>query len=633
MQKRLHKKTGSIYLDLSKASVIGGNYISGGLASIRAYKEWEDNTTTLIIDALDEARVRVSGQAFSDFIQDIICTCEGRNIPIVLLGRTGVIDETILNLLEYKFNPFVLDIEYFDKERSCAFVCEYIFSTKEDSKNKGSTITTLKKHKEELQKCVARIVDLLERFDGDGDDRNFSGYAPVLQAISIFIKESGGNIAQINTEIDEIISNKVLERICRTILLREQEKLIKQIEDKIANVTDDLYNVNEQMAYLVNGKISDANIETYGLTGSELSCYTDAVNSLFKEHPFMDGQFNLPVNIVFEAAILSHALKKHNANPYNNKNIDNKYISKIFCSRANPLLAEFYFNDDAIFYDEVHKETGVTSIAAKDIGPLYYSYIARASQGSRVEVSLELSDDSSGKIVEGTFSQYDGGNGKETVIKNFCLDNNRTVYFFDFISGIRIDCPSIEVEIGEIGAERDILLHAPLEMSVKSVAWLCNSLFVYSGKHDLENIEIESVEEPVYSPKKIQLYNDAVFLVKWPNSNAYPWTEVSQINFDQNTSDKMQQAFFSFCKIIRLFRSHSKGSLARYKDKIDHKRMTKGYGEKIKEKLLEDGIIYEKGNMYHINQEIFDSKIGMTYLDISKKKINKSVEKYLGSIL
>ena len=53
------------------------------------------------------------------------------------------------------------------------------------------------------------------------------------------------------------------------------------------------------------------------------------------------------------------------------------------------------------------------------------------------------------------------------------------------------------------------------------------------------------------------------------------------------------------------FRSHKKGGLARYKDKIDHARMLKDdLGAAIKNQLLRDRLMYLKGKFYFWDREV-----------------------------
>lgn len=63
--------TGAVYLDLARADPVGGNTISGGLVRSGLYPAWEAQTTTVLVDGLDEGRMRVTREAFEAFLQDV----------------------------------------------------------------------------------------------------------------------------------------------------------------------------------------------------------------------------------------------------------------------------------------------------------------------------------------------------------------------------------------------------------------------------------------------------------------------------------------------------------------------------------------------------------------------------------
>ncbi len=70
LAQQLFAATGAIYLNLAVADTVGGHYITGGLVHKKAIESWKAGRTTLVVDALDEARMRVTQQAFEDFLKD-----------------------------------------------------------------------------------------------------------------------------------------------------------------------------------------------------------------------------------------------------------------------------------------------------------------------------------------------------------------------------------------------------------------------------------------------------------------------------------------------------------------------------------------------------------------------------------
>lgn len=127
LARELSNKTGSIYLDLSKASSIAGNYVIGGLANKDILSAWNSGSVGLIIDSLDEARLRVTQDSFEDFLLDVSKVSKRNKNPIIIFGRVGIIEEAWLILSEiHNINCPVFDIEFFNESEATDFI-EKIF--------------------------------------------------------------------------------------------------------------------------------------------------------------------------------------------------------------------------------------------------------------------------------------------------------------------------------------------------------------------------------------------------------------------------------------------------------------------------------------------------------------------------
>lgn len=82
------------------------------------------------------------------------------------------------------------------------------------------------------------------------------------------------------------------------------------------------------------------------------------------------------------------------------------------------------------------------------------------------------------------------------------------------------------------------------------------------------------------------------------------------------------------------FRSHSKGQLARYVDKVEHFRMTKGnLGLRLRQKLMQDNILSIDGQMYILNPDKLGAVVGITFQDLKLKRYSTAVNIYLAELL
>ena len=201
-----------MYLDLAKADPVGGNTFSGGLVRSGLYAAWEAQTTTVLVDGLDEARMRVTQEAFEAFLHDIAVLSKGRRIPIVLFGRSGAIQDTWLILEEQGAATAVLEIGYYGPEAAVDFALSRIQAVRP-----GASFTVERKA---VNLLLARLRAQTET---DGD--RFAGYAPVLQAVADRVAREpnpGALVAQIERGTQPV----TLLLVAWAILERERGKLV-----------------------------------------------------------------------------------------------------------------------------------------------------------------------------------------------------------------------------------------------------------------------------------------------------------------------------------------------------------------------------------------------------------------------
>lgn len=98
LAKHISYLTGAIYVDLGKAKPVGGDTLTGGLSKTKSQSSWENDHTTVILDGLDEAILKVKSEGYATFIEDVVeCSQEeGRTKPIILLGRKRAAEDTLL---------------------------------------------------------------------------------------------------------------------------------------------------------------------------------------------------------------------------------------------------------------------------------------------------------------------------------------------------------------------------------------------------------------------------------------------------------------------------------------------------------------------------------------------------------
>ncbi len=131
-------------------------------------------------------------------------------------------------------------------------------------------------------------------------------------------------------------------------------------------------------------------------------------------------------------------------------------------------------------------------------------------------------------------------------------------------------------------------------------------------------VVLEALAAEVSSVSKITAYGG--LSVRWPGCKAHPWTPyVTEEDKKLPKDPRLAKVFRIFRRIAMAFRSHKKGGLARYKDKIDHARMLKDdIGAAIKDQLLKDRLMYLKGKFYFWDKKVSSELVGVTWHDLRK---------------
>lgn len=565
LARQIASVTGAVYLDLAKADPVGGNTLSGGLLKSGMLAEWQADGGTVLIDGLDEARLRVTQDGFKAFIEDIAYLARDRSMPTVLFGRTGSVQEAWL-LLADEVPVTVLEIGYYTPELASQFARAHLERRKPDYPFKNA---------------AGRAIDLLLeglRADIGGDGDRFAGYAPVLTAVAERVAEDNNPNALI-AKIERGEQPVTLRTITTAILEREQAKLEPlAFEDESLKQT--LYTPDEQLARLVARVHGRPTPALPPMSANDARIYANALETWVPDHAFLDGGYQ-PVSIVFDAVIAGAALCSEQAA----ESAGARELAK--GSAANPFLAEFYLAAQS----EGH-------IRPEHIGLIYASLRARLSLGDEASLSIEGSD--SEDVIEQLRAEIEitlrrVGSEKPRVL-NFGTEQAGTIRLGSHVEDVEITARHADVEIG--GA-REAVLVSPVAIQCGRIAIRAERLIVECPPdQETGAISLEAGSADAAEVAGVPLANgDVTLTVSWEGAEAYPWTNLrSEPTTAQDP--RTDEALRRFRKFVIAFRSHSKGALKRFAGKIEHERMTKGTGRAVLDHMLAAGIVSTDGSMY-----------------------------------
>jgi len=613
--------TGAVYVDLATAATVAGNYMVGGLVYTNLLSAWTAGTTAILIDALDEARLRVTQSGFEAFLEDVANVAAMGKFPVVVLGRVGIIEEAWTILNEKKaLDPPIFDIELFEPEQAERFVLARLVKLSKQAREQEKKLeypdlaSSLESHNDTYVSAIKRVVSGLQALSAQ-DGNRFVGYAPVLDAVAKVIA-SESNPARIGDEMQRVLEGKVLNSLASQILQRETGKLIKQVESAMPQVPAGLFGPEEQLERLgaILFRMKQPPMPPQ-LAQHQVAVYEQAVKNLLPQHPFLDGTGAAPSSAVFAACIVADALRRGKE--------DFARAAEAYASSAqhtpNPFLYDFY-----------EGSAGASSqVPTEHVGLIFESVLAKAKPGDSVRLSVEGELEALNLSIEIVIQR---ANEQPTRLEFTALSGG-TLRLGRRVSGVSIDAEGTAVEFGTAD---QLELVAPIFVSAKSLKLFCNQVVVKAEPHLTgENTVILEAGQFIADPglPAPVVRQGATLQVSWPDAASYPWTSfaaASSHEEDPQTTDALR----TLRRLTLAFRSHSKGELARFKDKIEHQRMLKGdLGWAVLKKLMADKVITLRGNMYYLDPNALGARVGASFVNVNLKLYSAETRAYLQNLM
>jgi hypothetical protein len=583
LARQIASLTGATYLDLAEAEPVGGNTLSGGLVKTGILTTWQANAAALLIDGLDEARLKVRQEGFEAFLADVAYLAKNRSTPTVLFGRTGAIQDAWL-LLSGNVSVTVLEIGYYPADIALKF-----------AQARLRAATPNNPHLKIGFHALELLLNRLRQDTRDDGDR-FAGYAPVLQAVANHVALET-NPSTLISQVEKGEQPVTLQTVVGAILEREHQKL-QSITFEENDLSSKLYSSTEQLERLVAHVYKTPQPAFLPMNPKDAQAYSTALETWVPEHPFLDGTSNA-ASAVFDAVITAAALRQSaTANVASTRELAKG-------AAANPFLAEFYFNE---------KQGRI--LPPEHIGVIYASLRARLSLGDSASLAVEGIEDGDEleqlrAEVEISLARF----GENQVrILNFESDQAGLIRLGSHIEDVEITAPFAGVEIG--GAQEAVLV-APVSVQCQNLKFAAERIIVESSARMRESaVNLEAQSADTAAVAGVPVLNGNVNLsVTWAGAEAYPWTSFRG-NPTVAQDPRTDEALRRFRKFVISFRSHSKGSLKRYAAKIEHERMTKGTGSAVLKQMISSGILSTDGSMYTLYPDVLAAKTGASYASV-----------------
>jgi hypothetical protein len=555
LAREIARRTGASLWDLSKRNV-GHTFTDGTLARCfdrshfdRTMTKFEQGEFLIVIDALDEGRVRARDVNFLPFLMELCHLCEApRARPvIILLGRGGAVAlaETYFELYLAGIGsgrrvPFAyLEIEFFGETTAKKFVGRRLDVICKTRKLPAMHRTQKKDYESVRDKVFTMIADALAASKKERglpweqrDARSVLGYAPVLEGIAEYLIASKvAHYGQLREALEKMQAGtrptavwELFVQIMDGILNREKVKVkqaVKAALEKSASGLgwsdwDSLYTPWEQ-------RIRVLRASALGITSSiALETMPDVLRDEYEEiiagqvddHPFggpdrraADGF----VSEVFRDDTYAWVLVTESI-----KNEDKE--------RVHAKLTQATYKPSAIFARSYlaraagHGESPI--VPALDFGYIYESLAAHAHDLDGAALTM-TTDDSSGLIVA---KWWDRKPDPKMAIEPLVIriePNDQALLFPQRLKNARLSV-SIPVIFGVDGA--DFYLGPTVSVSCPSLTLAGDMSINLGSPHIAEEDRsiVLTARKCEHGPKAPYVEGQGVLIVRWPYVQP-PW--------------------------------------------------------------------------------------------------------------
>ncbi len=628
----------------AKHSLIGLFQAGFGVSGLpEVYRQLAAGELFLVIDALDEARVKATEPAFEAFLRDIASIAKrSARVCFVLLGRTQIAETAWLVLEDAGVSSRILTIEPFTRDQAN----EYIELRVRSGGGRGAQMVNT--HPDPFRRARDLIFDHLKGamtgIKNQEEPQTFLGYAPVLDAIGVLLAGET-NLAATAQELQQGLQaaqpthTGVLERVVGRVLERERaEKLVRNLKPLMATTAatvgwtnwDHLYTSREQ-AVRLTARILGVDAGLTVVPPALSREYEEAVAAFLPEHPFLvDG--SRPANVVFESYLFAHVLLQGTRRM--SEAVERRLSDPDY--KPSRLFADFY----------LHMKPDNTAVPPAHVGWLYDALLSSETERLHVGLSLDGPEAADSGIsypatAEGEFAWYALGEDlRWTRVRSVefqaTMSADDAVQFGRYIRRASITLPS-RVILGR-GGEFEIGPNVNIDCGTLELN--CDSLVVggYEGKGLPASDEDDAVvlDALKYSGTLASRPIARVSLsVEWPGAEAFPWNEFkAQRPRELGKDPRMHETYRRFRRIVMTLQSHSRGSLARTRKKIENERIMRGrLGWALLNQLVKDGILELRDGFYHWVPEVARDRVGVSWQQLRRGEVSKQLGSYLSTFI
>jgi hypothetical protein len=468
---------------------------------------------------------------------------------------------------------------------------------------------------------------------------NFIGYPPVLDAIATLLREEK-NYFKLSENLTQGGANEIeanlLFKIGSYILDRERvakviPNLVKTLIGEFppaeqSNIESVAFDFEEQAARLVAYSLRQPHqmnvIPQPGLNAQ----YEEKLAPFLAEHPFLVGGGHDFRNAVFEAVCLAILLgtgQRNHAelvNAYARGRRSNLYLLQMLNQAASGATV-----DSSIVHVLIGAALEYRSLESKaeiTIEPCTPTDQDVAHTENDLSVDLDI-------VMEIISSESDEADKKFSF--RFRVSGNDSVLLGSRLSACFVEIPCKVLLTGSDELE----LTAPVEITAGSVDLLASALVARTQPKSLEKDVIFRAREIVSTLTSISVEGGVELAIRVREDAGLHYPLVKYVRKEEvlPDADGVRAKHFKLRKILTHFRSHSRGTMARLRAKVENERIAgNDVGWPVLQRLVKDGILVLDGPFYFLEPAKVDQFLGVSWMRLREGAVNQKLIDYLQSI-
>lgn len=234
----------------------------------------------ILIDSLDEARARVSGTSWTEFLESL-AEISRRGARLILLGRERTLEDAWLTLDDAGVNLAWFEISHFGATERVRYVDGVV------ERNAKREITKMPIYSATRDSILRALAGPLT---GEAAD-SFVGYAPVLDAVATVLCDEQ-NLYLVSKQFDVASGGtRGLEELWGIIdgLLEREQSKVAPLAGDLGLSADAVYQPAEQIGWLCSELLGGVAPDLHSMDARTRDQYTRRVSEFLKDHPFRSG--------------------------------------------------------------------------------------------------------------------------------------------------------------------------------------------------------------------------------------------------------------------------------------------------------------------------------------------------------